>query len=80
MGRKMFNNEKGIKVFDPMEDVLTQITDPNIVMETITSQSSYLETRKSIDHVPFSSIKNISNAYYSNVLTLCQLCSMLYLV
>lgn len=29
-----------------MEELLTQITDPNIVLETITSQSSYLETRK----------------------------------
>lgn len=48
-GQENVYNEQGIKVFDPMEDILTQITDPNIVLETITSQSSYLETRKSIE-------------------------------
>jgi hypothetical protein len=34
-----------------MEDVLTQITDPNVVLETIATQSSYLEARKSIEDV-----------------------------
>ncbi|KAG1399155.1 hypothetical protein G6F60_007902 [Rhizopus arrhizus] len=32
-----------------MKDVLTQITDPNVVLETIATQSSYLEARKSIE-------------------------------
>ncbi|KAI8053650.1 uncharacterized protein B0P05DRAFT_479653, partial [Gilbertella persicaria] len=35
-------NEQGEKVFDPMEGILTEITDPNIVLETITSQRAYL--------------------------------------
>lgn len=35
-------NEQGEKVFDPMEGILTEITDPNIVLETITSQREYL--------------------------------------
>jgi hypothetical protein len=48
-GQENVYNEQGIKVLDPMEDVLTQITDPNIVLETITLQNSYLETRKSIE-------------------------------
>jgi hypothetical protein len=32
-----------------MEDILTQITNPNVVLETIATQSSYLEARKSIE-------------------------------
>ncbi|KAG1376532.1 hypothetical protein G6F61_007519 [Rhizopus arrhizus] len=32
-----------------MKDVLTQITDPDVVLETIATQSSYLEARKSIE-------------------------------
>lgn len=35
-------NENGEKVVDPMEDVLTYIIDPNIVLATITSQAAYL--------------------------------------
>lgn len=34
-GQKNAYNDLGIKAFDPMEDVLTQITDPNVVLETI---------------------------------------------
>lgn len=30
-------NEQGEIVYDPMEDVLTQDDDPNVVLETITS-------------------------------------------
>lgn len=30
------------RVFDPMEGVLTKISDPNVVFEIITSQKSYL--------------------------------------
>lgn len=29
-------------MFDPMEDALTQVTDPNIVLETVTNRKSYL--------------------------------------
>ncbi|KAI8046950.1 uncharacterized protein B0P05DRAFT_567468, partial [Gilbertella persicaria] len=47
-GQENVYNDLGIEVFDPVEDVLTQITDPNVVLETIATQSSYLEARKSI--------------------------------
>jgi hypothetical protein len=47
-GQENVYNEQGIKAFDPIGDTLTQITDPNIVLETITSQGTYLATRKSI--------------------------------
>jgi hypothetical protein len=30
-------DDNGTKVFDPMEDVLTEITDHHIVLETVTS-------------------------------------------
>ncbi|KAI7906584.1 uncharacterized protein BX663DRAFT_427433, partial [Cokeromyces recurvatus] len=42
-------NDLRIKVLDPVEDVLTQITGPNIVLETIATQSLYLEACKSIE-------------------------------
>ncbi|KAG1135586.1 hypothetical protein G6F37_012654 [Rhizopus arrhizus] len=48
-GQENVYNEQGIKAFDPMGDTLTQITDPNIVLETITSQSTYLAIRKSTE-------------------------------
>ncbi|KAI7907211.1 uncharacterized protein BX663DRAFT_411159, partial [Cokeromyces recurvatus] len=38
-------NENGEKVVDPMEDVLTDIIDPNIVLATITSQAAYLAAK-----------------------------------
>ena len=38
-------NKDGERVFDPMEGVLTEISDPNIVLETITSQMSYLSLK-----------------------------------
>lgn len=41
-------NEKGKKVFDPMEEVLMQVTDPNIVLQTVTSQKTYLSNRKHV--------------------------------
>ncbi|KAI8095842.1 hypothetical protein BDF21DRAFT_330184, partial [Thamnidium elegans] len=42
----IFNEEE--KVYDPMEDVLTYIDDPNVVLETITSRQTYL----SVKHPP----------------------------
>ncbi|ORE17699.1 hypothetical protein BCV71DRAFT_180916, partial [Rhizopus microsporus] len=33
-------------VYDPMEDVLTQIDDPNVILETITSQRTYLSVKR----------------------------------
>jgi hypothetical protein len=41
-GHENVYNEEKEKVFDPMEGVLTEISDPNVVLETITSQKSYL--------------------------------------
>jgi transposase len=38
-------NENGEKVVDPMEGVLTDIIDPNIVLATITSQAAYLAAK-----------------------------------
>jgi hypothetical protein len=35
-------NKDGERVFDPMEGVFTEISDPSVVLETITSQKSYL--------------------------------------
>lgn len=48
-GQENVYNDLGIKVFDPMEDALTQITGPNVVLEIIATQSSYLEAHKSIE-------------------------------
>ncbi|KAI8881034.1 hypothetical protein K501DRAFT_189850, partial [Backusella circina FSU 941] len=36
---------EGEKVYDPMEDVLTQVDDPSIVPETITSRQTYLSVK-----------------------------------
>ena len=47
--QKNVYNEQGINVFGPMENILTQITNPNVVLETIGIQNSYLEARKSIE-------------------------------
>lgn len=47
-GQENVYNEKGKKVFDPMEEVLTQVTDPNIALQTVTSQKSYLSNRKHV--------------------------------
>ena len=38
-------NENGKKVVDPMEGILTDIIDPNIVLSAITSQSAYLAAK-----------------------------------
>lgn len=39
------------RVFDPMENTLSQIADPNIGLETVTIQKSYLSTPKSTNKV-----------------------------
>ncbi|KAI7906930.1 uncharacterized protein BX663DRAFT_426405 [Cokeromyces recurvatus] len=36
-------NDNGTEVYDPMEGVLTDMTDSNIVLETITSRDIYLK-------------------------------------
>jgi hypothetical protein len=38
-------NKDGERVFDPMEGILTEISDPNVILETITSQKSYLSLK-----------------------------------
>ncbi|EIE83510.1 hypothetical protein RO3G_08215 [Rhizopus delemar RA 99-880] len=38
-------NKDGERVFDQMEGVLTEISDPNVVLETITSQKPYLSLK-----------------------------------
>ncbi|KAI9471063.1 MAG: hypothetical protein EXX96DRAFT_507510, partial [Benjaminiella poitrasii] len=44
-GQENIYNEKGERIYDPMEIVLTEINDPNIVLETITSKKQYLENK-----------------------------------
>ncbi|KAI7867983.1 hypothetical protein BDF14DRAFT_1725449, partial [Spinellus fusiger] len=38
-------NEDGERVFDSMKSILTEISDPNVVLETITSQKFYLSLK-----------------------------------
>ena len=38
-------NKDGERVFDLMEGMLTEISDSNVVLETITSQKSYLSLK-----------------------------------
>lgn len=38
----LFRMSMGEKAYDPTEGVLTEITDPNIVFETITNRQTYL--------------------------------------
>jgi hypothetical protein len=38
-------NKDGERVLDPMEGVLTEISDPNVILETITSQKPYLSLK-----------------------------------
>ncbi|KAI8088588.1 hypothetical protein BDF21DRAFT_485362 [Thamnidium elegans] len=40
----IFNEEE--KAYDLMEDVLTYIDDPNLVLETITSRQTYLSVKR----------------------------------
>ncbi|KAI7898844.1 uncharacterized protein BX663DRAFT_232448 [Cokeromyces recurvatus] len=44
-GLEKIFNENGERVVDPMEDVLTDIIDPNIVLATLTSQAAYLAAK-----------------------------------
>lgn len=45
-GKDNIYNEQGGIVYDPMEDVLTQIDDPDVILETITSQKTYLSVKR----------------------------------
>ena len=42
----IFNEEEEEKVYDPMEDVLTHVDDPNIVLGIITSRQIYLSVKR----------------------------------
>ncbi|KAI8095754.1 hypothetical protein BDF21DRAFT_329279, partial [Thamnidium elegans] len=44
-GQENIFNEKE-KVYNPMEDILTYIDDPNLVLETITSRQTYLSVKR----------------------------------
>lgn len=37
--------ENGERVFDPMEGILTEITDPRIVLEALANQKTYLSVK-----------------------------------
>jgi dihydroorotase len=55
-------DDNGTKVYDPMEDILTDITDSNIVLETITSQDTYLKS-KSSDSTINKSVMALNGSY-----------------
>ena len=44
-GHNNIYNKGGERVFDPMEGVLTEISDPNILLEIIASQKPYLSLK-----------------------------------
>lgn len=37
-GQDNLYDEQGMRVYDPMEDVLTEVNDSNIILETLTNQ------------------------------------------
>ncbi|KAI7871603.1 hypothetical protein BDF14DRAFT_1699074, partial [Spinellus fusiger] len=45
-GQENIFNKQGEKVQDPIEDALTQVDDPNIVLETTTSRETYLNAKR----------------------------------
>ncbi|KAI9365188.1 hypothetical protein BD770DRAFT_336835, partial [Pilaira anomala] len=38
-------DEQGMRVCDPMEDVLTEVNDSNIILETLTNQKTYFDQK-----------------------------------
>ncbi|KAG1441614.1 hypothetical protein G6F56_011398 [Rhizopus delemar] len=44
-GQDNLYDENGMKVDDPVEDVLTEVNDPNIVLETLTNQKTYFDQK-----------------------------------
>lgn len=44
-GQDNLYDENGMKVDDPMEDVLTEVNDPSIVLETLTNQKTYFDQK-----------------------------------
>ncbi|OBZ89590.1 hypothetical protein A0J61_02362 [Choanephora cucurbitarum] len=45
-GQENLFSEHGGKVYYPVEDFLTRINDPNIVLETITNRETYLNAKR----------------------------------
>jgi hypothetical protein len=39
-GQDNLYNEQGVKVYDPMGDILTEINDPNMILQRVTGQST----------------------------------------
>ncbi|KAI9471858.1 MAG: hypothetical protein EXX96DRAFT_465265, partial [Benjaminiella poitrasii] len=44
-GQKNIYNENGQLTYDPMEDVMSTIDDPNIVLEALINHFSYMKNR-----------------------------------
>lgn len=51
-------NEQGEEVYDPMEGTLSDVINPNIILENITSREKYLSTKRSEKMIEEVSIKN----------------------
>ncbi|KAG1150441.1 hypothetical protein G6F37_011198 [Rhizopus arrhizus] len=50
-------DEQGERAYDPMEGVLTEITDPNIVLETIISRKGYLANKPTEKNIVVKEVK-----------------------
>ncbi|KAI7866248.1 hypothetical protein BDF14DRAFT_1695012, partial [Spinellus fusiger] len=59
-GQDNIYNEQEEIVYDLMEDVLTQIDDPSVILETITSQKTYLIVKRPEKTVGHGSSQNNS--------------------
>ncbi|KAG1140518.1 hypothetical protein G6F37_009010 [Rhizopus arrhizus] len=44
-GQDNLYDEQGMRVYDPMEDVLTEVNDSNIILETLTNQKTYFDQK-----------------------------------
>ena len=44
-GQNNIYNENGQLTYDPMEDVMSTIDDPTIVLETLVNHSSYMKNK-----------------------------------
>jgi hypothetical protein len=56
-GQENLLNEFGEKVYDPMEDVLTQVDDLNVFLKTITNREFYLSAKHSEKVISEPSVK-----------------------
>ncbi|KAG1449524.1 hypothetical protein G6F56_008615 [Rhizopus delemar] len=44
-GQDNVYDEQGMRVYDPMKDVLTEVIDSNIILETLTNQKTYFDQK-----------------------------------